>query len=100
MTYEYLEVDTGKLKSAGEGFLEGATQLKAIYDRLDLVLSAEGECWGADRTGEAFAEGYKEPSKQVLESFLKFPDGLDGIKQGVDLMAKTYKLAEDASRLV
>jgi uncharacterized protein YukE len=99
MTYEYLEVDTEELKRAGKGFHDGATQLKAIFDRLDSALAAEGECWGADETGKTFAEGYKDPAKNVLESFPKLKDGLEGIKKGVDQMAKTYKQAEDASRL-
>ncbi|MER7546471.1 WXG100 family type VII secretion target [Actinomadura sp.] len=99
MTYEYLEVDTEELKRAGKGFHDGANQLKAIYDRLNSALMAEGECWGTDETGKTFAEGYKEPSTQVLESFPKLQKGLDGIKKGVDQMAKTYKQAEDASRL-
>jgi uncharacterized protein YukE len=99
MTYEYLEVDTEELKRAGKGFHDGATQLKAIYDRLNSALSSEGECWGSDETGKTFAEGYKEPSKSVLDAFGKLEKGLDGIKKGVDQMAKTYKQAEDASRL-
>ncbi|MFB4308713.1 WXG100 family type VII secretion target [Actinomadura sp. GTD37] len=99
MTYEYLEVDTDELQRAGKGFTDGATQLQAIYDRLNSALMAEGECWGADETGQTFAEGYKKPSTQVLESFPKLKEGLDGIKKGVDQMAKTYKQAEDTSRL-
>ncbi|TDB84413.1 WXG100 family type VII secretion target [Actinomadura sp. 7K534] len=99
MTYEHLEVDTEELKRAGEGFKTGAGQLKAIYDRLSSALSAEGECWGADETGKTFAQGYKQPATSVQESFPKLKDGLEGIKKGVDQMAKTYKAAEDASRL-
>ncbi|MEU8345922.1 Proteins of 100 residues with WXG [Actinomadura meyerae] len=99
MTYEYLEVDTEELKRAGKGFTTGATQLEAIFNRLSSALSAEGECWGTDETGKTFAEGYKEPSTQVLESFPKLKEGLEGIRKGVDQMAKTYKQAEDSSRL-
>ncbi|XRQ10853.1 WXG100 family type VII secretion target [Actinomadura welshii] len=99
MTYEHLEVDTEELKRAGEGFNTGAVQLLAIYNRLTSALSAEGECWGSDETGQTFAQGYTEPSTSVLESFPKLKDGLEGIKKGVDQMAKTYKAAEDASRL-
>ncbi|TDC73623.1 WXG100 family type VII secretion target [Actinomadura sp. 7K507] len=99
MTYDYLEVDTEELRRAGEGFQTGAGQLKAIYDRLSEALGAEGECWGSDATGQAFAEGYKEPSTTVVDAFPKLKDGLEGIKKGVDQMAKTYKAAEDASRL-
>ncbi|WP_030173597.1 WXG100 family type VII secretion target [Spirillospora albida] len=99
MTYDHLEVDTERLQRAGTGFQDGATQLKAIFDRLNAALSAEGECWGADETGKTFAEGYKKPSENVLGSFPKLQKGLEGIKKGVDQMAKTYKAAEDASRL-
>ncbi|MFG2084967.1 MULTISPECIES: WXG100 family type VII secretion target [unclassified Spirillospora] len=99
MTYEHLEVDTEELKRAGQGFQTGAVQLKGIHDRLTAALSSEGECWGSDETGKTFAEGYKEPSTSVEESFPKLKDGLEGIKKGVDQMAKTYKAAEDASEL-
>ncbi|WUH98125.1 WXG100 family type VII secretion target [Spirillospora sp. NBC_00431] len=99
MTDSYLEVDTEELKRAGKGFHDGATSLKGIYDRLKSALSAEGECWGADETGKTFAEGYKEPSQNVVDAFPKLEKGLDGIKKGVDQMAKTYKQAEESSRL-
>ncbi|GAA4234946.1 hypothetical protein GCM10022254_41030 [Actinomadura meridiana] len=99
MTYDYLEVNTDELKRAGEGFHTGATQMQKIYDRLSNALNTEGPCWGSDETGQTFAEGYKEPSDSVLESFPKLKDGLDGIKKGVDQMAKSYKKAEDSSRL-
>lgn len=99
MTYEYLEVDTEELKRAGKGFERGAGRLEGIYKRLNEALSAEGECWGSDETGQTFAQGYKEPATSVLESFPKLKGGLEGIKKGVDQMAKTYKAAEDASKL-
>ncbi|TDD61113.1 WXG100 family type VII secretion target [Actinomadura rubrisoli] len=95
----YLEVDTEALKRAGEGFHTGATHLDAIFKKLDGALAAEGKCWGQDETGKQFEEGYGEPSQSVLKMFPQFSKGLDGIKKGVDQMAKTYKAAEDASRL-
>ena len=98
MTYNYLEVDTEELKRAGVGFQTGAGQLEAIFNRLSSALSAEGECWGSDETGKTFAAGYKEPATTTLDSFPKLKEGLEGIKKGVDQMAKTYKAAEDASR--
>ncbi|TQM67211.1 type VII secretion system (Wss) protein ESAT-6 [Actinomadura hallensis] len=99
MTYNYLEVDTEELKRAGVGFQTGAGQLEAIFNRLSSALSAEGECWGSDETGKTFAAGYKEPATTTLDSFPKLKEGLEGIKKGVDQMAKTYKAAEDASEL-
>jgi len=95
----YLEVDTEALKRAGNGFHTGATSLNAIFQRLDNTLSAEGKCWGQDETGKKFEEGYIEGHDSVLKTFPQFVKGLDGINKGVDQMAKTYKAAEDASRL-
>ncbi|MFD0900996.1 WXG100 family type VII secretion target [Actinomadura sediminis] len=99
MTYDYLEVDTEALKRSGEGFHTGAQTLKSIHDRLSNALSAEGKCWGADETGQQFEQGYWEPAGNVLKMFGQLAEGLDGIKKGVDKMAKTYKQAEEASRI-
>ncbi|MFB4301423.1 WXG100 family type VII secretion target [Actinomadura sp. NTSP31] len=99
MTFDGYEVDTEALKRAGGGFDTNANTLQQILTTLNSALQAEGKCWGADETGQKFEEGYAEPSKSVLEAFPKLKTGLNGIKKGVDEMAKEYKKAEDASRL-
>ncbi|WP_131736237.1 WXG100 family type VII secretion target [Actinomadura roseirufa] len=98
MTAEYLEVDTEALKRAGEGFHDRAAALDGILTRLDAALAAEGACWGRDATGKKFEEGYKGPCDDVRKMFPQLSKGLDGIKSGVEQMARTYKAAEDASR--
>ncbi|MBE1533368.1 WXG100 family type VII secretion target [Actinomadura algeriensis] len=96
---EHLEVDTEALKRSGKGFHDGAERLTAIFDRLGEALNSEGKCWGADETGQQFEQGYGQPSENVLKMFPQLSKGLDGIKKGVDQMAKTYKQAEEASRI-
>lgn len=96
----YVEVDTKALRKAGGGFDTGKDHLKGIFDALNSKLQAEGKCWGNDKTGKQFAEGYETPATNMLKSFGDVGKGLHGIKEGVDEMAKNYDKAEHHSRIV
>jgi uncharacterized protein YukE len=98
MTYE-LEVDTEALRRSGRGFTTGAGSLKKIHDRLSGVMSAEGKCWGADKTGQEFEKNYLKPAQDVLQLFQNLALGLQDVRKGVDQMAKEYDAAEDASTI-
>jgi uncharacterized protein YukE len=94
-----LRVDTEALRRSGRGFHTGAGSLKKIHDRLNGVISAEGKCWGADKTGQEFEKNYLKPAQDVLGLFQDLALGLEEVRKGVDQMAKEYDAAEDASTI-
>ncbi|XVQ10065.1 WXG100 family type VII secretion target [Spirillospora sp. CA-255316] len=98
MTNE-LRVDTGALKRSGGGFKRGAGSLRRIHTTLEAALSAEGKCWGNDKTGQEFEKNYLKPSQDVLKLFGQLAEGLEQVREGVEQMAKQYSSAEDAATI-
>lgn len=92
-----LWVEPEGLKRAARGFTEGSRELQQTHDRLDGRLSAEGKCWGTDKTGEQFEADYLKSSQDVLAVFGELSKRLATIKAKLDTMAANYEAAEDDS---
>lgn len=87
------------LKRAGAGFEDGGTQLKSIFERLGSRLSAEGKCWGADSTGQAFEKDYLPAAQEMQKAGPQVAKAVGEIRKGIDKMAENYTSAEDASTI-
>jgi uncharacterized protein YukE len=87
------------LKRSKAGFEDGAATLKAIFERLEGRLSAEGKCWGADKTGQAFEKDYLPAAQQVQKAGPQAAKAVGDIAKGIDKMAQNYMKADDASDL-
>ncbi|MFF5260117.1 hypothetical protein ACFY4C_14300 [Actinomadura viridis] len=96
MTRE-LRVERDALKQAGGGFEDGARDLREAQSRLDAALQAEGKCWGADATGQAFEKDYLQNAQDVLKLLITVSDNVEKMKDGVARMAGTFGDAEDAT---
>ncbi|MEW2358915.1 hypothetical protein [Spirillospora sp. NPDC029432] len=92
-----LRVERDALKRAGDGFKAGADSLAAAGSSLEGKLSAEGKCWGADETGQAFEKDYAKNAQDVLKMITSIVENLGQMKEGIDRMAGTLGDAEDAS---
>ena len=80
------------------GLRRGAGQIGAAGDALDGVLQAldsalqaEGQCWGGDESGQAFAKQYVPNSQATLEAFRNLAQALDDIRGGVEASADAYE---------
>ncbi|MFI0350667.1 hypothetical protein [Actinomadura sp. 9N407] len=96
MSYE-LKVERDALKRAGGGFKDGAQSLTQAGASLDGKLSAEGKCWGADETGQAFEKDYLKNATDVIKMIESVAKNVAQMKEGIDRMAGTLGDAEDAS---
>jgi uncharacterized protein YukE len=97
MSGDELQVERDALKRNAKGFGDGSTALKTVFGQLSSALSAEGECWGNDDTGKAFASKYTPVRDSTLKSFPSLEKSLTDIEKGVQKMAKNYDQAEEAS---
>lgn len=80
------------------GLRRGAGQYGAASDSLDGVmqalnsaLQAEGQCWGGDESGQAFAKEYVPNSEATLEAFENLAKALGDIRTGVEQTADAYE---------
>lgn len=85
------------LQRASTGFEDGSDQLKAIFDRLGSRLSAEGKCWGGDKTGQQFEKDYLPGAQGVQKAGPQLAKTLSEVGKGIDKMAQRYIAAEDSS---
>ncbi|WP_336088187.1 WXG100 family type VII secretion target [Nocardia sp. SSK8] len=53
-----IDVDPDALRNTKGSYESAATTLTSALQALTAALDAEGECWGADETGTAFAQNY------------------------------------------
>lgn len=97
MGSDELRVERDALRRDAKGFGDGSEALKKVFDQLNSALSAEGTCWGNDKTGEAFANKYTPVRDSTLKSFPSLEKSLTDIEKGVQKMAKNYDQAEKAS---
>ncbi|REE96573.1 hypothetical protein [Thermomonospora umbrina] len=87
------------LKRSKTGFEDGAATLKGIFERLGTRLSAEGKCWGPDKTGQAFEKDYLPAATEMQKAGPKASEAVGGVAKGIDKMAKNYTTAEDGSTI-
>jgi uncharacterized protein YukE len=65
-----------KLGTANSDFAQAVTNLESILNRYD-------GCWGADKAGKKFAEGYVENARQVREGLHSLPGNVRTLAEGI-----------------
>ncbi|GAA3842333.1 hypothetical protein GCM10022243_05910 [Saccharothrix violaceirubra] len=84
-------VDVSGLRQGGTQFGAAGDSLDGVLRTLDSALSAEGQCWGNDESGQAFAKEYVPNSKATLEAFGSLATALAEIRGAVDQTADAYE---------
>lgn len=91
-------VDPAALQSTGPQYDDHSQQVADIYNELTSKLLAEGDCWGNDDAGRAFAGNYAGPAISALESMRLHSEGLATIAEGVYAWARNYISADEAAK--
>lgn len=91
------EVDVAGLRRGGAQFSASGDSLDGVMKALNSALSAEGECWGGDESGQAFAKEYVPNAKGTLEAFTNLTKALNDIRTGVDQSADAYEGADQGN---
>ena len=91
-------VDPSVLQSSRPEYESHAQQVADIYNELTSKLLAEGDCWGNDDAGRAFAGNYVGTAVSALESMRQHSEGLVTIAEGVYAWARNYISADEAAK--
>ena len=91
-------VDPAALQSNAPDYQSHAATLSEIYQTLTDSLNAEGDCWGNDDAGKAFAAKYVGPATSALNQIQATCQGLGTTAQGVYTWAQNYLNAQDADQ--
>lgn len=84
------DVHPEKLRGASPKFDNASDSLKTALDKLNEVLSAEGDCWGADEAGQAFAEDYRPAAEQGTEGMTTLAKAMHQVRGELDATARTW----------
>ncbi|MEC3997660.1 hypothetical protein VSR01_30880 [Actinacidiphila sp. DG2A-62] len=94
MSGESFSVDTDGLTAQMPYMQELAQRFVNIHDELESKLGSLGECWGRDRSGEAFLRQYAKPKGQILDAAQQAGEVLRSTGDGLETMAKGYQRIE------
>ncbi len=87
-------IDPAALRDAAPAFGALAASVGDILKSLCVVLDTEGECWGRDRTGAAFAQSYVVGAEQTRAAFPGLHDAMRGVGWAVSAVADGADAAE------
>ncbi|WP_051771692.1 WXG100 family type VII secretion target [Saccharothrix sp. NRRL B-16314] len=85
------DVNVAGLRQGAGRFGAAGDALDGVMQALDSALKAEGQCWGGDESGQAFAAEYVRNSEATLNAFKELAQALDGIRTGVEASADAYE---------
>lgn len=85
------DVDVPGLRRGAGQFGAAGDSLNGVLQALNSALQAEGQCWGGDESGQAFAQKYVPNSQATLEAFGALAEALEGVGTGVSQTADAYE---------
>ncbi len=91
MTGGGFQVDVPGMRRGGAQFSASGDALDGVFQQLNGALQAEGQCWGGDESGQAFAKNYVPNSTATLDAFKNLAKALQDIRTGIDQSADTYE---------
>jgi hypothetical protein len=94
---EPVAVDTEMMGKAAGNLDQLTTTLRDLHERLDSRLRAEGQCWGTDEIGQAFAEEYLPAATKLLELAPAINKVLLSMRSRLNVTIGGYELADQAS---
>jgi hypothetical protein len=92
---ESFEVNPEGLHNQMPYLRELASRFKGVGTSLEARLGSIGEPWGDDETGRQFLESYDNPHRQILDGISQTGEVLDSTGDGINTMAKNYRILEE-----
>jgi uncharacterized protein YukE len=92
---EVIRVDQTALREAQPRVGAIASEILATRSRVDRALNAEGACWGADETGQRFAQSYLPAWSTLRQAFTDLHDGVESIAQSLSTVADNADAVDD-----
>jgi uncharacterized protein YukE len=83
-------VDSAALRAVAPRFVELADAVEAAERELSSALAAEGECWGADETGQSFAQTYVGEVAPTVDAVTMLAQVLTSVRDRMVHTADNY----------
>ncbi|MFE9319706.1 hypothetical protein ACIHDR_08455 [Nocardia sp. NPDC052278] len=92
-----LWADLQVLRARGTAFEEIGDEVQQVMQRLDAVLSEEGQWWGDDEAGAAFEKTYQPDARQAIAALRDIARALRGFGGQVTGVAGSLEAADQAT---
>lgn len=73
-----------------------AQGVKEVHEKLLQTLNEQGDCWGGDEAGAAFAKDYVPYAVQALRQMDEIDGGVQAMAAAVRTWAKNYQSVDKA----
>ncbi|MCX5044463.1 WXG100 family type VII secretion target [Aldersonia sp. NBC_00410] len=83
-------VDPAALRAVAPRFVELADAVESAQRNLSSALAAEGECWGADESGQSFAQSYVGDVAPTVDTVAKLAQVLTSMRDRMVHTADNY----------
>lgn len=78
-----LRIEPDVVRRGGTKIGQAGDELKSVLDTLNAAVQAEHGCWGADKTGQAFAKKYVPGQDDTVEALGKITEALGKIEHNL-----------------
>lgn len=92
-----LDIDADGLRNTQPAFNSVAAAITTAAQQLAAVISTEGECWGGDETGTAFAKNYTPGVDSGQKAVTGLATTMTQIGENMVTIANTFQ-AQDTTR--
>ncbi|MEV5649863.1 hypothetical protein AB0L57_16600 [Nocardia sp. NPDC052254] len=95
-----LRVDEDRLREVAREYDSIADSVRRAYDELRAVMAEEGNFWGDDQTGRAFAETYVPDSHALMDSLKQMLTLLSGQGKALEGVLSNLEAADSAGKRI
>jgi uncharacterized protein YukE len=98
MASDFIDIDTGVLRSNADGFDAVSASASSAYSKLLNEINRLGHFWGDDKASRKFDEDYSQSSQDQLDGMTALIDSFRNIADSIRETAKQYDQAESAAQ--
>jgi WXG100 family type VII secretion target len=80
-----------QIRTGSQKFNDVTGGLQQTAQTLSSVLDSQGECWGGDETGQAFAKDYVPQAQTAVQAFTTMVSNIQALQQNLDQAAASYE---------
>ncbi|GGK89777.1 hypothetical protein [Nocardia jinanensis] len=95
---ESLWLDPDEMHASAAELEEIADEVAQLVAELKMAQAREGDCWGGDKPGNAFAESFVPSAEQGMAGFENLVDSVRAISAGIRATTDAFANADGAGR--
>jgi len=88
----------GQIRTGANAFSSMTDAVNTTSQTLSSILASQGNCWGNDEAGQAFAKDYVPASQEALQAFHTLIQNIQLLQQNLQQTANAYEGSDEAAK--